>query len=82
MVGNVLHDFPRRIAAVAETSEPVTLAAYLIELVDIYSSYYRRVRIITDDLAATRARILLSAGVREVFKEGLFLLGMQAPEQM
>jgi len=78
----LLHDFPRRVSAVAETSEPVTLAAFLIELVDVYSSYYHRVRIITENQPVTCARILLSTAVREVLKEGLFLLGMEAPERM
>jgi len=77
-----LHDFPRRVRTVAATSEPATLAAYLIDLGDVYSSYYHRVRIITDDLPATRARILLSEAIRIVLKEGLYLLGMQAPERM
>ena len=78
----LLYDYPRRIRAVAEACEPAGLAAYLVELVDLYSSYYHRVRIITDDVPCTRARILLSAAAREVLKDGLHLLGMQAPERM
>ena len=60
----------------------MTLAAHLIELVDIYSSYYHRVRIITDDIFTTKARILLSAAIRDVLRDGLYLLGLAAPEQM
>jgi arginyl-tRNA synthetase len=78
----LLHEYPRQVRTVAETCEPMTLAAHLIELVDVYSSYYHRVRIITDDIPATRARILLSAALREVLKDGLYLLGLAAPERM
>lgn len=78
----LLHEYPRQICTVAETCEPMTLAAHLIELVDTYSSYYHRVRIITDDVPGTRARILLSAAIRDVLRDGLYLLGLAAPEQM
>ncbi|MFC1475664.1 arginine--tRNA ligase [Candidatus Zixiibacteriota bacterium] len=78
----LLHEYPRQVGTVAETCEPMSLAAHLIELVDVYSSYYHRVRIITDDSATTRARILLSAAIREVLKDGLYLLGLAAPERM
>jgi arginyl-tRNA synthetase len=78
----LLHEYPRMVHTVAETCEPMTLAAYLIELVDLYSSYYHRVRIMTDDEALTQARILLSAAIREVLRDGLYLLGLAAPEQM
>ena len=78
----LLHDYPRRVRAVAETCEPAVLAAFLIELVDVYSSYYQRVRIITEEAPSTRARMLLSSAVRDVLKDGLYLLGMHAPERM
>jgi len=78
----LLHEYPRIVQTVAETCEPMTLAAYLLELVDLYSSYYHRVRIITDDLTLTQARILLSAAIKEVLRDGLYLLGLAAPEQM
>ncbi len=78
----MLADYPRRVQSVAENCEPAMLAAYLTDLVDLYSSYYHRVRIITEDTVVTEARVCLSAAVREVIKDGLYLLGLQAPGRM
>ncbi len=78
----LLHEYPRHIQSVVRTWEPMLLASYLIELIDLYSSYYGRVRIMTDDQRTTQARMLLSDCVRIVLCDGLYHLGMAAPERM
>jgi len=78
----LLQDYPRKVCTVAATCEPAVLAAHLIEIVDTYSSYYNRVRIITDDIPTAQARILLSFAIREVLGDGLYLLGVKAPQRM
>ncbi len=78
----LLHEYPRHMQSVIRSWEPMLLASYLIDLIDLYSSYYGRVRIMTDNPAITRARMLLSDCVRIVLRDGLYHLGMAAPERM
>jgi len=42
----------------------------------------RLIKIISDDEKATSARMLLVEAVRTILKEGLYLLGIEAPEEM
>ncbi|MCD4755459.1 MAG: hypothetical protein K8R75_06615, partial [Deltaproteobacteria bacterium] len=44
--------------------------------------YYTRHRFITDDPDLTQARLLLADVTRKVFRKGLGLLGVSAPEKM
>ena len=46
------------------------------------SRYWHDVRILTDDAAATEARVLLCWCARNVLRSGLTLLGVPALEEM
>ncbi len=74
--------FPDTLQSVSRTLEPHLLARYLLELAELYHSYYQKVRIVTEDKERSNARLLLSFGVKSVVKNGLNLLGVQAPERM
>jgi arginyl-tRNA synthetase len=77
-----LEAFPRSIFSAAETCEPVVLCNYLIELASIFNRYYNHHRIISKNEGLTRARILLADCARQVLRNGLYLLGMETPEEM
>ena len=55
---------------------------YLLELSKIFHSYYQKVRIVTDDVPMTLARLFLVKAVQQVIKNGLTLIGVSAPEKM
>lgn len=74
--------FPRSIASSAETCEPVILCNYLIELASTFNRYYNHHRIISKNEELTKARILLADCTRQVLRNGLYLLGMETPEEM
>ena len=77
-----LEQFPKAIEGAARSCEPVIMCNYLLELCGIFNRYYNHHRIISQDEALTRARILLSDSVRQVLRNGLTLLGIQTPEEM
>ena len=62
--------------------EPHPLTTYLIELARGFHLFYQRHRIITPDRDLTAARLTLCQGVASVLKEGLNLIGVEAPERM
>jgi arginyl-tRNA synthetase len=77
-----LGDFPDALAAAADELAPHQIAFYLRELAGEFHSYYNSVRVLVPEAAVRRARLALSAAVRQVIANGLGLLGVSAPERM
>ncbi|MEW6007747.1 MAG: arginine--tRNA ligase [bacterium] len=71
--------FPDEVKASAIFLEPHRIANYLITLASIFHNYYHHHRVISDDIALTKARLCLINGSRIVAKNGLSLLGISAP---
>lgn len=62
--------------------EPHRIANYLITLASIFHNYYHSHRIISENKELTRARLSLINASRIVVKNGLSLLGIDAPSVM
>ncbi len=62
--------------------EPHRVVFYLLELAGEFHRYYNRFRVISDDVALTRARLLLVRNVQKIIHKGLLLLGVEAPLRM
>ncbi|CAH0200906.1 Arginine--tRNA ligase [Microbacterium oxydans] len=81
-----LQEFPRIVAFAAEVREPHRVARYLEELAGLYHRWYDNCRVIPqgDDPIETvhRTRLWLNDGAGQVFRNGLDLLGVSAPERM
>ncbi len=77
-----LEAFPKVVESCAINFEPHGLSFYLTELASKLHGYYNRHRFITDDEPLTFARLYLARGVKQVLKNGLALLGVEAPEKM
>ncbi|HEY5998505.1 MAG TPA: arginine--tRNA ligase [bacterium] len=74
--------FPDVLAACARGLEPHPLAQYLVGLAAAFHGYYNRVRVISEDVETSRARLALARGVGVVLRNGLGLMGVPAPDQM
>ncbi|MFC1623803.1 arginine--tRNA ligase [Candidatus Omnitrophota bacterium] len=77
-----LSHYPRIIESSACNLEPYILLSYLQGLANHFHSYYNSYRIVTDDGAITKARIVLVKALKTVLVSGLTLLGVSAPEEM
>ena len=81
-----LAEFPRVVQGAAELREPHRIARYLEELAGVYHRFYSDCRVLPmgDEQAAPihSARANLCAATRQVISNGLFLLGVSAPERM
>ncbi|QIG38216.1 arginine--tRNA ligase [Microbacterium sp. 4R-513] len=81
-----LQEFPRIVAFAAELREPHRVARYLEELAGLYHRWYDNCRVIPqgDDPVETvhRTRRWLNDATGQVLRNGLDLLGVQAPERM
>ena len=81
-----LAEFPRIVAGAAELREPHRIARYLEELAGVYHGFYADCRVLPmgdEPISAIHsARINLCAATLQVLKNGLDLLGVNAPERM
>lgn len=81
-----LQEFPRIVAFAAEVREPHRVARYLEELAGLYHRWYDNCRVIplSDDPIESvhRTRLWLNDAAGQVFRNGLSLLGVSAPERM
>ncbi|MEV0680786.1 arginine--tRNA ligase [Actinosynnema sp. NPDC050436] len=79
-------EFPRVVATSAELREPHRVARYLEDLAGTYHRFYEACRVLPRGDEETtelhRARVQLCAATRQVFGNGLQLLGVTAPERM
>ncbi|WP_251453174.1 arginine--tRNA ligase [Microbacterium sp. Marseille-Q6648] len=81
-----LQEFPRTVAFAAEVREPHRVARYLEELAALYHRWYDNCRVIPqgDDPVESvhRTRLWLNDATGQVLRNGLDLLGVDAPERM
>ena len=77
-----LSRFPEILREAAAKYEPSMITRHITKLSQAYNKYYFEHRIITEDGAASAARVRLTEAVRDCIRIGLYLLGMEAPERM
>jgi arginyl-tRNA synthetase len=79
-------EFPRVVATAAELREPHRVARFLEQLAGDYHRFYEACRVLPRGDEETtplhQARLQLCAATRQVFANGLALLGVTAPERM
>lgn len=66
----------------AEKYEPCLISRYLLDLAQSFNRFYIDHRVVTEDEATTKARLLLTYCVKNTLKNGLYLLLIKAPEKM
>ncbi len=83
-----LLDFPEVVADAARDREPHYVTAHLVELANQLNSWYHAgtrnptLRMLGQEEHATQARLVLARAAEVVLRNGLGVLGIDAPEQM
>tara|TARA_B100000131_G_scaffold236536_2_gene228572 strand:+ start:1286 stop:2911 length:1626 start_codon:yes stop_codon:yes gene_type:complete len=77
-----LYQFLELIVKLKNTLEPQILANYLQSLSSLFHKFYVQNKVITDNAKLTSARLILISGIKNVLKNGLNILGVNAPEKM
>jgi len=88
-VVDLLYKFPFVVFEASGIFEPYLISSYLLELAAAFNKVYQRKdengridKIISENQLLTSARMALVASVRTVIRQGLYLLGIEAPEEM
>jgi arginyl-tRNA synthetase len=80
-----IDSFPDAIASAAQDLAPHRAIFFLMELAGDWHSYYNKHKVIDPEnveQAVTDARLCLVTALQQVFKNGLTILGLTAPEKM
>lgn len=78
---SLLMEFSHAIKRACENFDPSQVAKYAVDLAQAFNKYYAEVKVL-EESEEQEARLALVYSVTVVLKEGLRLLGVQAPEEM
>ena len=79
---NKLNEYENTILHAEKNNKPSTITNYLIELAQLFNTYYQEAPILKEENKTKNARLFLIDKVRIILKDGLSLLGITAPEEM
>ncbi len=74
--------YPELLESAALDLAPHRIIFYLMDLAGQFHKYYNQHKVLSDDEALTQARLWLAECLRIVFRNGLTVVGLNAPEAM
>ncbi|TVQ97270.1 MAG: arginine--tRNA ligase [Deltaproteobacteria bacterium] len=78
-----LERFPTIVVEATRDLEPSQVSRYLLDLAEAFNAWYSGgERLLTDDVAASAARLAVARAVRQVLGTGLGLIGVPLPDRM
>ncbi len=81
LIRMLLH-YPEVTVTAATNFEPHHLVYYALELATTFHKFYENVRVVTDNISTTSARIYLCRATQKILKDILTIIGVSAPEKM
>jgi arginyl-tRNA synthetase len=76
-----VQQIPERIAASAEQSNPTALVRHLLEIANLYNSYYNRVQVIANGVV-DHARLLFTKAIEQSLTNALRICHIECPAKM
>ncbi len=80
-LARLLYRFPEIVEHAAQEYEPHLVTTYLVALASTFNSWYAQEQIL-DGTPAAAHKVALTDAVRKTLKNGLWILGIPAPEKM
>ena len=62
--------------------EPSVVTRHIVDIAQAFNKFYHDERILVEDEAEKSAKLILTAAAKQALKNGLALLGIEAPEKM
>ncbi|MBR7090958.1 MAG: arginine--tRNA ligase [Clostridia bacterium] len=81
-VVTAINKYSMVVANACTENEPSILARYLLELASVFNKFYHDNRIITEQDEVTKKNVAITSLVARVIKQGLAILGINAPDEM
>ncbi|GAB1475195.1 arginine--tRNA ligase [Bacillota bacterium] len=81
-LARMIYEFPQTIIEAAEKYEPSIVTRQIVNIAQGFNRFYHNEHILVDDDEEKRAKLLLTYAAKQTIRNGLLLLGMEAPERM
>lgn len=78
----LIYAFPQVIAEAGDKYEPSVVTRHVVNIAQSFNRFYHNEYILVDDEAEKLAKLALVIAAKNTIKNGLYLLGIQAPEKM
>ena len=81
-VVRLIEQFPDILKSAVNRSEPSMVTRFCVDLAQAFNKFYYENKVMVDDPGVRAARLRLTDAVRQTLKQGLYLIGVEAPERM
>ncbi|MBQ8964303.1 MAG: arginine--tRNA ligase, partial [Clostridia bacterium] len=81
-VVRLIEQFPDILKSAVNRSEPSMVTRFSVDLAQAFNKFYYENKVMVDEPDTRAARLLLTDAVRQVLKQALYLIGVEAPERM
>ena len=82
LLERLLYRFPEVVERAGKDYSPHFVATYLTELAGAFNSYYAKYQIVNASDGTSSYKVALTSAFATAMKNGLWLLGIEAPRQM
>lgn len=81
-LAKLIYRFPQVVIDAAEKYEPSVVTRHIVDIAQNFNKFYHDEHILVANEEEKQAKLILTYAAKQTIKNGLQLLGMQAPERM
>jgi len=81
-LAKLIYRFPEVVLDAGEKYEPSVVTRHIVDVAQCFNKFYHDEHILVDDEKEKEAKLILTYAAKQTIKNGLWLLGIQAPEKM
>lgn len=81
-LSRLIYEFPDKVIEAAEKYEPSIVTRQIVDIAQSFNRFYHNEHILVDKEEEKKAKLLLTYAAKQTIKNGLLLLGIEAPERM
>ncbi|MCB6992176.1 arginine--tRNA ligase [bacterium 210820-DFI.6.37] len=78
----LIYDFPAVVMEAGDKYEPSIVTRHIVDIAQAFNRFYHDEHVLVEDEAEKTAKVALVIAAKNTIKNGLGLLGIQAPEKM
>ena len=81
-VVRLIEQFPDILKSAVNRSEPSMVTRFSVDLAQAFNKFYYENKVMVDEPGTRAARLMLTRATKQVLKQALYLIGVEAPERM
>ena len=81
-VVRLIEQFPDILKSAVSRSEPSMVTRFSVDLAQAFNKFYYENKVMVDEPGVRAARLMLTRATRQIIRQALYLIGIEAPERM